>query len=82
MKPLGKYVVIDIAREPISKGGIFLPDNMRNDFTGYVVAVGPDASEELLDKLIAFRQGSMLCVRKNHLIIHEDNILAVLEDDE
>lgn len=82
MKPLGKYVVIDIAKEPISKGGILLPDNIRNDYSGRVVSIGPDVTAVRSGKLVAFRQGSMLCARKNLLIIHEENILAVLEDDE
>ena len=81
MRPLNKYVVIDIAQDPVSKGGIWLPDNMRNDYTGVVVEKGPDCTGSFgTGDVVLFRQGSMLCARKNLLVVHEENILAVIEE--
>lgn len=81
MKPLGKFIVIDVAKEAITPGGILLPDNIRNNYTARVVAVGPEVTLVKEDDEIAFRQGSMLHASKNLLIIKEEDVLALLDNE-
>lgn len=81
MKPLGKFILIDIAKEAITPGGILLPDNIRNDYTAKVVAIGPEVTTICVGDQIAFRQGSMIYANKNHLIIKEEDVLALLDNE-
>lgn len=79
MKPLGKYVVLDVSLK--NKSGLLIPDaaQIRNDHTAVVKAVGPEVQSIKAGEEVLFRPGSMLAVKdKTDVIVHEEHILAVL----
>lgn len=79
MKPLGSYVVLDVALKVTPGIIIAAESNIRNDHTAVVKAIGPEVTSVKVGDEVLFRPGSMLAHRNNtNVIVQEEHILAVL----
>lgn len=86
MKVVGKKILVEQARtKEVSKGGIALPDTSIQVLPyGFVRQVGPEVTDVKIGEVVLFDPISAipLSIKKDHVLIEPEDILAILEEGE
>ena len=85
MRAVLDLVIVEILNDPrVSKGGIFLPENIEiRDSIGIVVAIGPDVHFVNIGEKVIYNNYSELIEHqdKKYRVVSEKNILCAVEVD-
>lgn len=89
MKVMGKKILVKQSRtKPVSEGGIALPDESIQVLPfGEILQLGSDIghmSAEIMGEIVLFDPISAipLSIKKDHVLIEPEDILAILEEGE